>query len=170
MVGYFRCRVKQRNSIKQDQKSRDTSNIVNWSESVVAAVDFNQDTRKPHVAESRVFVDGEIFDVAQARVSNVGVKQGDASYSGRTPCPPARFLQPSIAWSRFWVVTRGTRRIVPSTASAPWNMVVAGIAIAACISSGGATTRVRGPAVARIVSTRTRTRWRTLRTVPTARS
>lgn len=30
--------------------------------------------------------DGELLGVAQARVSNAGIRQADASYNGRTSC------------------------------------------------------------------------------------
>ena len=59
---------------------------------MIAVVDFNQDTRKPYVAEGRVFVDGEILGVAQARVSNVGIRQGSASCSGRASWLSTRFI------------------------------------------------------------------------------
>lgn len=122
------------------------------------------------MARGRLFVDGEILGVVQARESNVGIRQAGARYNCRTPCASAHVLQPPIAWGWFCGITRGTR-IVSSTTSVPWR-VVARIAISARISRRGTTTRIRGPTstalVARIISIRTRTR-RTLGAAPVAR-
>jgi hypothetical protein len=91
---------------------------------------FNQDTRIPRGGEGRVFVDGEVLGVAQARVSNVGIRQASASYKDRMQCTFAGVSQPSVAWGWFCIVTRCTRRIVSSTTSVPWR-VIARVAVAA---------------------------------------
>lgn len=51
----------------------------------------NQGTRKPHVAEDRLFVDGEMLGVAQARVSDFRIRQAGASYNCRASWTSARF-------------------------------------------------------------------------------
>jgi hypothetical protein len=56
------------------------------------------------VAESRVLGDGEnMLGVAQARVSNAGIRQAGASYNGRTSCMRDAFF---TAFGSLGVVLR----------------------------------------------------------------